>query len=143
MRAQLTGLPEQRVVELALGGLLTDADVDAAVRAGRVDPSRAHEFVGRRLDDLIRHAYAEATVPTDDVAKPTSVSAPHVSWLAGVLLAAEVDKNAQGIPLLHRRGDLNLTGVPLGVTTVRDRDSTGRCTCTDATRRSWARRLYG
>lgn len=144
MRAGLVGLPVERVVELAAGGgSLTDSDVAAAVAAGRVHAERAPELVGHRLDDLVRRAYAEATVPTANGSKPAAVSAPQVSWLAGVLLAAELDKGALGIPGLNRRVDLDLSGLPLGVTSARPRDASGRCLCAQPARRRWAQKLYG
>jgi hypothetical protein len=141
--AEMVGLTVDRIVVLAGGELLTHDDVDAAVRHGKVLAERAAELVGRRLDDLIRRAYAEAIVPADDNAKPAAVSAPQVSWMAGVLLAAEVNKASLGLPTLHRRLELDLSGVPLGVTSMRRRDTTGRCLCWNPARRTWAQRLFG
>lgn len=143
VRAELTGLAEQRVIELtAADATLTEADIAAAIAAGRVQADRAEGLVGRRLEDLIRRVYAQATVPLPNVAATASVTAPHVSWFGGVLLAAELDKHALGTPLLQRRADFDLAGVPLGVTTVRPRDPTGRCLCAQSARREWAQRLY-
>lgn len=143
VRAELTGLTEHRVIELtAPDATLSEADIAASVGAGRVQAGRAEGLVGRRLEDLIRRVYAQATVPLPNVGATASVTAPHVSWFGGVLLAAEVDKHALGIPLLQRRADFDLAGVPLGATTVRPRDPTGRCVCAQAARREWAQRLY-
>lgn len=145
MRAGMVGLSVERVVELATADAkLTEDDVQAAVRAGKVHAVRATELVGRRLDDLIRRVYAEAIVPgASDHAAPAAVSAPYVSWFTGTLMAAEVDKGALGLPLLHRRVDADLSGIPLGVTSARPRDTTGRCLCATPARRRWAARLYG
>lgn len=144
MRAGLAGLSVERVVELAAADAkLTEDDVQASVRAGKVHAERAAELVGRRLDDLIRRVYAEVTVPAAaDHAGPAAVSAPYVTWFVGALMAAEVDKGALGLPLLHRRVDADLSGIPLGVTSVRPRDTTGRCLCATPARRRWSARLY-
>lgn len=71
-----------------------------------------------------------------------TVSAPFVSWLAGVVLAAEVDKFARGLPILDRRVELDLSGVPAGVVRRLPPDPTGRCLCQSPVRRRWARALY-
>jgi hypothetical protein len=139
--AQQTGLPVERVLALGLGGRLTDADVAAAVGAGRVNPERARELVGRRLADLIRRAYAEATIQTPEAA-PTAVSAPYVSWMGGVLAAAEIAKAALGLPMVERRVDLDLTGLPPGFVLARPADRSGRCVCASPIRRRWMARLY-
>ncbi len=139
--AEQTGLPVERVLSLALGAPLTDADVATAVAAGRLDGERAGELVGRRLADLVRRAYAEATIPTPGAA-PTAVSAPYVSWMGGVLAAAEIAKAAQGLPLVERRVDLDLTGLPPGFVLARPADRSGRCVCASPVRRRWMRRLY-
>jgi hypothetical protein len=138
---QQTGLPVERVLALGLGGRLTDADVAAAVGAGRVNPEQARELVGRRLADLIRRAYAEATIQTLEAA-PTAVSAPYVSWMGGVLAAAEIAKAALGLPMVERRVDLDLTGLPPGFVLARPADRSGRCVCASPIRRRWMARLY-
>lgn len=142
-RADLVGLTVDRVVELELGALLEPEDIVAAVQAGKVHPDRVEDLVGRRLDDLIRRIYAQATVPTGANTQPVAVSAPYVSWLVGVLLAAEVVKHASGLNMLDRRVDLDLSGVPLGVTSRRTRDRSGRCVCAHPVRTRWAKLLYG
>jgi hypothetical protein len=71
------------------------------------------------------------------------VPAPHVSWMAGTLLAVEVVKAALGLPGLDRRVDLDLSGVPLGGWRQPPRDPSGRCPCTTPARRQVARSLYG
>lgn len=143
VRAQVTGLPLERVAELELGrGVLTEADVAAAVRAGCLHADRGPAMIGRRLDDLLRRAYAEASVPVAG-AEPAAVSAPYVSWAAGVLGAAEVIKASAGLPLVDRRVDLDLSGVPLGVVTRRPADTSGRCVCGPGLRRRWSARLWG
>lgn len=142
-RAAAVGLTIERVGDLELNhGLLTDGDIHAAVAAGRLDPARAADLVGRRLEDLLRRAYAEASVPTVGGGE-TRVGAPYVSLMAGVLAAAELVKSAMGIPLVDRRVDIDLTGVPLGVVSRPPRDVSGRCTCSSGLRRRWAARLYG
>jgi hypothetical protein len=139
--AQQTGLPVERVLALALGTSLTDADVAAAVAAARLDGERAGELVGRRLADLVRRAYAEATIPTPGAA-PTAVSAPYVSWMGGVLATAEIAKAALGLPAVERRVDLDLTGLPPGFVLARPADRAGRCVCASPVRRRWMARLY-
>jgi hypothetical protein len=139
--AEQTGLPVERVLALALGACLTDADVAAAVAAGRLDGERAAELVGRRLADLVRRAYAQATIPTPGAA-PTAVSAAYVSWMGGVLAAAEIAKAALGLPAVERRVDLDLTGLPPGFVLARPADRSGRCVCASPIRRRWMARLY-
>lgn len=143
--AATVGLPADRIVQLIdANAVLTAEDIQQAVAQGKVHPDNAHALVGRRLDDLIRRAYAEAAVPTANPnARPAAVSAPYVSWFAGVLLAAEVDKEALGLPLLDRRADVDLSGLPLGVTSRHTRDASGKCLCAQRVRRQWATRLYG
>jgi hypothetical protein len=141
-RAAAVGLTVERAGQLELNhGLLTEVDVQAAVAAGRLDPARASDLVGRRLEDLLRRAYAEASVPLAGGGE-ARVGAPYVSLMAGALAAAELLKTAMSIPLIDRRVDLDLTGVPLGVVSRPPRDLTGRCTCSSGLRRRWAARLY-
>ena len=68
---------------------------------------------------------------------------PHVSWMAGALLAAEVVKVAAGLPGLERRVELDMTGVPLGGWRRPARNPSGRCPCSNPDRRRLARTLYG
>lgn len=142
--AATVGLPVDRIVQLIdANAVLTAQDIEQAIARGKVHPDNAQELVGRRLADLVRRAYAEAAVPiADQGAKPAAVSAPYVSWLAGVLLASEVDKQALGLPLLDRRADVDLSGLPLGVTSRHPRDTSGKCLCAQPIRRQWAQRLY-
>jgi len=141
--ANQVGLPPARVALLYLGGeLLGPEDVAGAVAAQRIRPERAGELIGRRLDDLIRRAYAEAAVPQPGAA-PASVSAPYVSWMGGVFIVSELIKAAMGMPMVDRRVDLDLAGVPLGVVRRRPRDTTGNCICASPLRRRWAATMYG
>lgn len=143
VRAQQVGLPPARVAKLHLNGaFLEAADVATAVAAGRIRAEQADELIGRRLDDLVRRVYAEATVPIAGEELAT-VSAPYVSWMAGLLAASEVVKNAQGLPLLDRRIDIDLGGMPLGVQSRRARNRSGNCVCSSPKRKTWAASLYG
>lgn len=140
--ADLTGLPLGRVGELIGGAPLTGDDVAIATSTGRISPAAGGELVGRRLDDLLRRAYAEASVPAAG-GEPVMVSAPCVSWMAGVLAASEVAKAAAGLPLVDRRVDLDLSGLPLGAVRRLPRDASGNCLCASPFRQRAARRLYG
>ena len=141
-RAAATGLPVERVAQLELRNeMLTAEDVAVAVSTGKVHPEQGAELVGRRIDDLLRRAYAEASVPV--AGGYAQVSAPYVSQMAGVLATGELVKAAAGLPLVDRRVDLDLSGMPLGVVSRRPRDVTGRCVCSFGLRRRWAAKLYG
>lgn len=140
--ADHTGIPLRRIGELIGGAPLTADDVAYAVSAGRMSPETGEALVGRRLVDLVGRIYADAQVP-DTAGGVVTVSAPFVSWLAGVVLAAEVNKPAEGLPMLDRRVDLDLSGVPAGVTRRIASDPTGRCLCRSPVRRRWARALSG
>jgi hypothetical protein len=139
--AGLTGLGAARVAVLIAGTPLTEADVALVVAAGCVSQDAAPDLVGRRLNDLIGRVYAEAAVPIAG-ADPIRVSAPFVSWIAGTLIAAEVAKAAAGLPLIDRRADLDMSGVPPGAVRRLPRDPTGRCLCASPWRRRAARALY-
>ncbi|MCC6174056.1 MAG: hypothetical protein IT305_02025 [Chloroflexi bacterium] len=140
--AQLSGLSVERVIALIVHEeRLRHDDVTAAVAAGRLLPERAEALVGRRLIDLIGRAYAEATVPVE-AGSPIAVSAPFVSWMGGVLGAAEVAKAAYGLPLVDRRVDLDLSGLPSGFTLKRTADTSGRCACASPVRRRWMHMMY-
>lgn len=128
------GLPVARVAVLLAGDRLTSEDVIAAVRAGCIEADSAEALVGRRIEDLIRRAYAEASIQIVPGAAIT-VSAPAVSWLAGALVAAEVAKLASSLPLLDRRVDLDMSGIPTGATRQLPRDTSGRCLCASPFRR--------
>jgi hypothetical protein len=75
--------------------------------------------------------------------EPVLVSAPCVSWMAGVLATSEVAKAAAGLPLVDRRVDLDLSGLPLGAVRRLPRDRSGRCLCAPPFRQRAAHRLYG
>jgi hypothetical protein len=140
--ADQVGLSPTRVAVMELNGaVLTTDDIAAAVAAGRIREEGADGLVGRRLDDLVRRAYAQATVPTPG-SGPAAVSAPYVSWMGGVLIAAEVAKAARGLRLLDRRVDLDMSGVPLGVLRRQPRNTSEACVCSSPHRQRWASRLY-
>jgi len=140
--AQLVGLRMERVVQLIVGdGRLVQADVDAAVRAGHVSHDSAADLVGRRLADLIGRAYAEAVVSAP-CAPSVRVAAPHVSWAGGVLAAAEAVKGACGMPLVDRRVDLDLSGLPTGFVRRNKADLSGNCVCASPIRLRWMKRMY-
>ena len=157
MHAEVTGLSVERVLTLLNQSMTLDAaDVAAAVSAGKIATNDTTRFVGARLADLVRGAYAEAAVlpaPIPGAAAAAStietpnpetpaVAAPHVSWFAGVLAAAEVLKELHGLPRLDRRVDVDLAGLPPGVIRRRSHDETGRCVCHSTVRRRWMQRLY-
>ena len=121
---------------------MTGDDMAIVRGAGRISSTASGDLVGRRLDDLIHRAYAEASVPAAG-GEPVTVSAPCVSWMAGVLAASEVAKAAAGLPLVDRRVDLDLSGLPLGVVRRLPRDASGNCLCASPFRQRAARRLYG
>lgn len=137
--ADMTGLELVRAAELIEGALLTERDLHTTVAAGRI--AAADDLVGHRLADLIGRLYAEATVDTD-AAEPVRVSAPFVSWITGTLLAVEVAKATCGLDMIDRRVELDMSGVPTGAVSRRDRDPSGRCTCASPWRRRAAARMY-
>jgi hypothetical protein len=138
-----TGIPAQRIETIRLtGARLTQEDVRCAVDAGRINDSDASQLVGRRFEDLVKRVYADALVPALGGNQATPVSAPHVSWAAGVLAAAEVAKAAMGVPLVNRRVDLDLSGLPQGLILKRPADRSGRCPCASPVRQQWMARLY-
>lgn len=143
--SNLTGLAVSRVLQLLDGdSCLVAADVDAVIASGRVPSLRRADFVGFRLADLVHEVYAEAPLRTGaQDAGTIAVAAPHVSWFAGVLAAVEVLKQLDGLPLLDRRVDVDLGGLPPGVVRRIPADRTGRCVCRSAVRRRWVDRLYG
>lgn len=142
--AAFLGLPETRLVELADDPAgLRQSDLDAAVAAGRLLPNSAAALVGRRVADLQARVYAQGLVPAGPQAPPVPVSAPFVSWVTGVLCAAEVAKAARGLPLLDRRTELDLHGGPDDFVHRRSADTSGRCACAAQVRRRWMRAMYG
>lgn len=147
VHAQMTGLSLHRILQLNLDDdTLSAEDVAEAVNAGKLHPDRAPGIVGHRLADLVQGIYAQAVVA--DVGQPDpatvmAVSTPFVSWMGGLLIVAELAKAAMGAPLVNRRADLELSGLPIGAVSRRLRDTTGYCTCHSPYRRRWAARLYG
>jgi hypothetical protein len=127
------GVTGPRLQALLDGDVLTTDDVAKAIWAGAVEPGVMASLPGRRLVDLLHRPGVIAP----------QVSAPHVSWLAGALVAAEVVKAAAGVAGLDRRVELNLAGVPLGGWRRPIRNPSGRCPCSNPDRRRLARTLYG
>ena len=132
--AELTGIAPARVLQLLNGESLTQGDLSSF-------PDRA-DLIGRRLDDLIREAYAEATVNLGHHTAAAEITAPQVSWLTGIVIAAEILKDALGYPTLNRRLRVDLRGLPLGVTDRPPPDPTGRCICRSPIRQSVATSWY-
>ena len=93
--------------------------------------------------------YAEAAIaPVSAQRGPgqpgtVAVAAPQVSWLTGVITAAELVKAASGLPVLDRRVDVDMSGLPQGFTRQVKADSSGRCACASGIRRRWMVNLYG
>jgi hypothetical protein len=133
VHAEVTGLPIARVLALSAQDVLTESDVEIAVTSGRIHADRAPTLIGKRLEDLIRAAYAQATFGTPG--HEVRVSAPHVSWFAGLLGAAEIVKAAFGIPLIDRRIDIDTLGLPPQCNRRGEEESTGRCVCHSPWRR--------
>jgi hypothetical protein len=136
------GLTAPRLQALLDGDTLSADDVATAIWTGSVDPESMGRLVGGRLVDLLRQPPTGVTAASVAF-EETTVSAPHVSWLAGTLLAAEVTKAAAGLPGIERRVDVDLHGVPLGGWRRPPRNPSGRCPCTNPARRDLARALYG
>jgi hypothetical protein len=138
--ADLTGLPVERVATLQdSGGLLQSEDAALIVAAGRLNIDAAQALIGKRLEDLVQRAYADAMIQTPD-SDQVSIAAPYVSLMAGVLGVTELTKAAAGIPMVNRRVSLDLAGIPLG--TVGRRPSKINCICNQGVRKRWMRRLY-
>jgi hypothetical protein len=142
--SQITTLPLPRILALLQPtARLTLQDVDMAVASGRLHPDRREQLIGAALTDLFRQAYAEAPLQAAGTsADVIAVAAPQVSWFAGVLGAVEVVKQLHGLPLLDRRVDVDVTGLPPGLVRRAPADTTGRCLCRSGTRRSWHQRLF-
>jgi len=142
--AALTGLEERRVIELLHNQQgLTETDVSQLVANGRVASSSATALLGRRIADLRARIYAEGVIPAPSPdAPPTPVSAPFVSWVTGVLCAAEIAKAARSLPLVNRRIELDLHGLPDDFVYRLPQDKSGRCACASIVRRRWMYRLY-
>lgn len=141
--AELVGLPVERIIAIEHGdGRITDDDAHAIAAGGRFGD--IPQLAGQRLADLRRHAYAQASVATED--GDLRVSAPHVSAMAGVLGLAEALKHRDPSLESHRvasRLDLDLSGEPTGFVTTSPRDRSGRCLCHHGFRRRVWRDLHG
>ena len=147
--AAQVGLPVEKVIALQIPGvLLTTADLEASVAGGKISPETAARLVGHRLADLMAGAYAEAAIAPigtqHDPGQPgtVAVAAPQVSWLTGVITAAELVKTASGLPVLDRRVDIDMSGLPQGFTRRVKADASGRCACASGIRRRWMVNLY-
>jgi hypothetical protein len=142
--AAQTGLPVERVLQLLQPrAVLTDSDITQVRASGHLQASSGDELLGHRIDDLIARAYAEAQIPGSSAGEqPVLLAAPHVSLVAGSIAAAEVRKAQLGLPMLDRRLDLDLTGLPQGIVRRPGPDPTGRCLCASPFRRRWMRSLY-
>jgi hypothetical protein len=148
--AAQVGLPVERVIALQIpGAVLTTADLATCTAGGKISPENAGRLVGHRLGDLVADAYAEAAIaPAGAQRGPgqpgvVAVAAPQVSWLTGVITAAELVKTASGLPVLDRRVDVDLSGLPQGFTRRAKADASGRCACASGARRRWVVNLYG
>ena len=60
---EMTGIPQNRILELLGGSKLSAADIAAASAAGKFTGD-ATNLVGRRVEDLVGRVYADAPVPT-------------------------------------------------------------------------------
>jgi hypothetical protein len=137
-------LPPARVAKLLLEGEpLSPEDIAMATQAGAIAPDGADELIGRRIDDLIRRAYADVAIPQEQDVPPATVTAPYVSQMGGVLITAELLKAALGVEGINRRYDLDLSGVPMEGVARRPRDASGNCICASPHRHRWAARMYG
>jgi hypothetical protein len=146
--ARTTGLPVSRILALLQpDATLEPSDVDIAIATGKVPPDRRERLVGAPLSDLVRQAYAELSLHATDAGPQAgevlTVAAPQVSWFAGVLIAVEVLKQIEGLPLLDRRVDVDLGGLPPGLVRRPPADATGRCLCRSGVRIRWYRAMYG
>jgi len=148
--AAQVGLPVERVIALQIpGAVLTTADLQICTAGEKISPETAARLVGHRLADLVAGAYAEAAIaPAGTLGEPgrpgaVAVATPQVSWLTGVITAAELVKTALGLPVLDRRVDVDLSGLPQGFTRRVKADSSGRCACASGVRRRWVVDLYG
>ncbi|HEY2053158.1 MAG TPA: hypothetical protein VGH14_04390 [Solirubrobacterales bacterium] len=143
--AEMVGLSVERVVELNLGdGLISAADAAAMAATGRFGERPPRE--GERLADLRRRIYAQAAIPAGERDQQVLVSAPFVSQLGGLLLAAEALKISTPELADYRlagRYDVDLTGPPPGFTRMTGPDESGRCLCHSAFRRRAFANLHG
>jgi hypothetical protein len=138
---EMTGLTQNRVLELLAGDKLTAADIATASGAGKF-AGEGVNLIGRRVEDLIGRIYADAQVPASDGGLALTIAFPQVSWFAGVLASVELVKQLRGLPILPGRVDVDLAGLPPGAVRVMPPDETGRCLCYSAVRRRAWTRLY-
>jgi hypothetical protein len=125
--------------------VITADALDEVIATGQVPQERRASLIGASLNDLVRRAYAEIEMPSGEAgpeAAEFTLAAPHVSWFAGVLGAVEIVKQLRALPLVDRRVDVDLLGLPQGVTRRMPADATGRCVC-HGRRADWYRQLYG
>lgn len=144
--AEQVRLPVDRILALQVAtASLSREDLLICHAAGAINAEAVEQLVGRRLADLLARTYADAvwSAPDAGADEQVAIAAPHVSWLTGVLGAAEIAKSAAGLPLLDRRVDVDLSGLPQDHTSHRPADASGRCACTSPHRQRWRRRLYG
>lgn len=143
--AQLIGLNENRVIEINLGdGRISAADAAEIAASGKF--AERSPLAGERLADLQRRIYAQAAIPSGEREEQVLVSAPFVSQLGGLLLAAEAIK--QALPELAEyrldgRYDVDQTGPPPGFARLLERDQSGRCLCYSSFRRRAYAELHG
>jgi hypothetical protein len=144
VHAAQTGLAVERILQLMEpGAVLSEEDLAQVIAAARLSHSSGGDLVGHRLDDLVTRVYAEIAVPASKTNEPQVVlAAPHVSLIAGTLAAAELRKMQFGFQLLDRRIDLDLTGLPQGITRRPVWDTSGRCLCASPFRQRWMQQLY-
>lgn len=138
---EMTGLTQNRMLELLAGDRLTAADIATASGAGKF-VGEGLNLIGRRVEDLIGRIYGDAQVPAADGGLALTIAFPQVSWFAGVLAAVELVKQLRGLPILPGRVDVDLAGLPPGAVRVMPPDCTGRCLCYAAVRRRAWTRLY-
>lgn len=141
LRAQLVGLPVERVVAIELRGGVLNAD-DAAIIAASGNVQGTPPQAGERLADVERRVYAQGALPAAGGQGQVFVSLPAVSAHAGLLLLAEALKDpdpALADFRLSGRVDFDLSGQPTGLVQPLTADSSGRCLCTSGFRR----RAYG
>ena len=142
--AELTGLTEQRIIELLQDPQgLSETDINLLISNGKVPAGSGSTLLGRRIADLRARIYAEGLIPaTSPGATPTPVSAPFVSWVTGVLCAGEIAKAARSLPMIDRRVELDLHGLPDDFIYRLPQDNSGRCACASIVRRRCMQKLY-
>jgi len=139
---EITGIAQNRILELLAGDKLTAGDIAPATEAGKISGDSTN-LVGRRVGDLVGRIYADAPVPTADGSAALTIAFPQVSWFAGVLAAVELVKQIRALPTLLGRVDVDLAGLPPGAVRIMSRDDSGRCLCSSGLRQRAWKRLYG